>query len=131
MEVFYRICVGILIFLMVTSAIVFINFFLAFKWYAIPSIERLFVKIGKVTGKANIFYEGMSVWKLIKDKWWNIKWGVMKRKLTKQDIQKQSNPPKNSNLTVEPIRDLKALMTIGKDLENQPRNHLLFTLGYQ
>jgi hypothetical protein len=55
----------------------------------------------------------------------------MKRKLTKQDIQKQSNPPKNSNLTVEPIRDLKALMTIGKDLENQPRNHLLFTLGYQ
>jgi integrase len=50
--------------------------------------------------------------------------------LSKNSGQKKHNHPvKGSAIKVEPIRDKKTIMTIKKNLKNQPRNLCLFTLG--
>lgn len=38
-------------------------------------------------------------------------------------------PGRGDNITVEPIRSERAINRIYKELEHQPRNHLLFTMG--
>lgn len=52
-------------------------------------------------------------------------------KKQRQSIAARNRPQKGSDLTVEPIRDLKALKRISQQLEKtgQHRNHLLFTLA--
>jgi integrase len=40
-----------------------------------------------------------------------------------------NHPKKNQNITVQPIRDLKAIRRIKRHLQDKPRDLLLFTLG--
>jgi integrase len=40
-----------------------------------------------------------------------------------------NHPQKNQNITVQPIRDLKAIRRIKRNLQDNPRDLLLFTLG--
>lgn len=48
---------------------------------------------------------------------------------TKSGRQKHNHPAKGSAIKVEPIRDKNTIMMIKKNLQNQPRNLCLFTLG--
>lgn len=43
--------------------------------------------------------------------------------------QNFNHPEKGSSIKVEPIRDIKSIKRIKKNLEKQPRNYCLFTLG--
>lgn len=47
----------------------------------------------------------------------------------RQKMQRRNHPSKGSAIKVEPIRDVNTIMTIKKQLQNQPRNLCLFTLG--
>jgi integrase len=52
-----------------------------------------------------------------------------KKPLTRQEIQAANHPKKGSSINIEPIRDLKAIKIISKLLSDDPRDHLLFTIG--
>lgn len=52
-----------------------------------------------------------------------IKGGIMKRK------ENPNHPKKGSTITVDPIRDVRAIEGIKAALQGEPRNLLLFTMG--
>ena len=52
-----------------------------------------------------------------------------KKKLSKIEVQQQNHPAKGSSINIEPIRDLSKIKTISKLLSDNPRDHLLFTMG--
>jgi integrase len=51
------------------------------------------------------------------------------REVIMKTIRTPNHPKKGQCITVEPIRDSKALAAISRMLSSQPRNLLLFTMG--